>query len=164
MSKVYLGLGSNLGDREDALRRALSLLGLVMTVQAVSSLYETEPVGYTAQDTFLNAVVRGETSLAASDLLVKAKEIEQQVGRTPTVRWGPRVVDIDLLSYNDTVSDDSALTLPHPRLAERAFVLVPLSEIDPDWRHPLLAQTARALLARLEPIAGIRLYKQHWWP
>jgi 2-amino-4-hydroxy-6-hydroxymethyldihydropteridine diphosphokinase len=164
MATVYLGLGSNLGDREDALRRALGMLARTVTIRRVSSLYETEPVGYLPQGRFLNAVVEGETTLAPEALLAEAKAVEQQLGRTAGVRWGPRVVDVDILSYDGAIIEQATLQLPHPRLAERAFVLVPLAELAPGWRHPQLGRTAAELLAGLDSTAGVRLLKRDWWP
>ena len=160
MSKVYLSLGSNLGDREDALCRALTLLAAAVSVQAVSALYETDPVGYAAQGPFLNAVVRGETGLAPGDLLAKAKEIEQQVGRTPTVRWGPRVVDVDILMYGEARVREEGLEIPHPRLAERRFVLTPLREIAGDLVHPVTMERIADLEAKARQTSEVRLWKE----
>ena len=147
MARVYLGLGSNLGDREENLREALLRLGPEVEVQAVSSFYETDPVGYLDQPCFVNAVCVGETDLALGELLATAKSVEAKMGRQPSFANGPRLIDIDILSYDDEVLATGELTIPHPRLAERAFVLVPLAEIAPGWRHPISGKTAAELAA-----------------
>jgi 2-amino-4-hydroxy-6-hydroxymethyldihydropteridine diphosphokinase len=146
---VWLGLGTNLGDREENLRRALDHLAPLCGPLAVSAVYETPPWGVTDQPAFLNLVARGHTTLAPVTLLRRLKEIEAAVGRTPSRRWGPRVIDVDILAYDALVLDTETLTVPHARLHERAFVLVPLAELDPGWMHPRLRQTARELLAAL---------------
>jgi 2-amino-4-hydroxy-6-hydroxymethyldihydropteridine diphosphokinase len=146
MPTIYLGLGSNLGDREANLRRALDLLGERVQVKRTSSIYETEPVGFKDQPQFLNLVCCGTTELSPRDLLAFVKSIEAVMGRLPTVRFGPRLIDIDILFYDDLVLDEADLVIPHPRLHERAFVLVPLSEIAPDLVHPVLKKTVRDLL------------------
>lgn len=144
---VYLGLGSNLGDRERNLREAIHHLRRVVHVSAVSDLYETEPVGIKAQPWFLNAVLAATTRLAPMELLRACQAIERRLGRPDTSRSGPRTIDIDLLLYDDLVLDSAALTLPHPRLHERRFVLEPLAELAPELRHPRLKRTVRELLA-----------------
>src|SRR5262245_35816398 len=123
---VYLGLGSNLGDRLEHLREAVRLLAPAVKVTAHSSYYETDPVGVTDQPLFLNAVVRGETDLSPGDLLTLCKHIEAERQRVATVRWGPRTCDVDILLYGDLALDTPDLTIPHARMHERAFVLVPL--------------------------------------
>ena len=134
MGDVFLGLGGNLGDREyflgEALRRLHATSGV--EVSAVSSIWETKPVGVTAQPDFLNAVARLKTSLAAVALLETCLRIEAELGRVRRVRWGPREIDLDVLWYDGAVVDDARLTLPHPRLGERAFVLMPLAELAPE--------------------------------
>jgi 2-amino-4-hydroxy-6-hydroxymethyldihydropteridine diphosphokinase len=159
-----LALGGNIGDREAALRRALELLLPVVSLRRVSSLYETAPVGLLAQGPFLNAVVAGETTLAPRQLLAYVKDVERRLGRTPTVRNGPRIVDLDILGYDDVVMDDPDLQIPHLRLAERAFVLVPLAEVAPRWRHPRTGRTAEELLGHLGEVRGVIAFKEQWAP
>lgn len=156
MARAYVGLGSNLGDRERNLREALRLLGAGLEITAVSSFYETDPVGYLEQAAFVNAVCCGETNLAPRELLALSKSIEAALGRQPTFANGPRVIDLDILSYDNKALDTPDLAIPHPRLPERAFVLVPLAEIAPDWKHPLLGKTASEL-ASAASRDGVRL-------
>jgi 2-amino-4-hydroxy-6-hydroxymethyldihydropteridine diphosphokinase len=144
---VYLGLGSNLGNREGNLRMALHLMDPLCRVEEVSSLYETVPVGVDDQPPFYNAVCRVATGLEPEALLRFLQRVEFEVGRRPGgPRWGPRPVDLDILLYGDRVLERADLVLPHPRLAERPFVLAPLVEIAPEVRHPALNKTARELL------------------
>ena len=146
---VFLGLGSNIGDREEALERALAgLEARGFHVNASSSLYLTEPVGGPPQDWFLNAVVRGETDLAPEALLAACLSLETELGRHRVVHHGPRTLDVDLLLYGSLVWDSERLKIPHPRLHERRFVLVPLVEIDPEARHPVLGLTAAEMRDR----------------
>lgn len=153
--KVYLGLGSNLGDRRANLVRGLELLSQVVTVERVSSIYETEPVDCEAPDRFLNAVCRARTTLAPEALLAEGKRIEAALGRRPAGRNAPRPFDVDILFYGKLVMSTPELTVPHPRLAERAFVLVPLAEIAPALRHPVTGETARQMLAKVDT-SGVR--------
>jgi len=143
---VFLGLGSNVGDREGNLGRGVRLLGeRGFRVTASSSLYETEPVGGPLQGPFLNLVVRGQTSLAPEALLAACLGTEDDLGRVRDVRFGPRTLDVDLLLYGQLVRDAPDPVLPHPRLHERLFVLVPLAELDPRVRHPRLGLTAEQM-------------------
>jgi 2-amino-4-hydroxy-6-hydroxymethyldihydropteridine diphosphokinase len=146
---VYLSLGSNLGDRQAHLREAVSRLSAHIQVDEISSLYRTNPIGVTDQPLFLNIAVRGHTALRPLDLLQVVKEIEQAVGREPTYRWGPRVVDIDILLLGELEVNSANLTIPHRELRHRAFVLVPLAEIAPALSlpgdHAGVAQLAASL-------------------
>ena len=145
---VFIGLGSNLGDREATISNGLGLLSdRGFTLERRSDLYLTEPVDGPAQDWFVNAVAQGRTELSPTALLAACQEVEHAQGRVRVVRNGPRSLDLDLLLYGDLVRDDAALTLPHPRLHERRFVLVPLCDVAPDEVHPRLGVTFRALLA-----------------
>lgn len=148
---AYIALGANLGERERALRSAIAALRQLGTVEAVSSLYETAPVGPVAQPDFLNAVVALKTALPPQELMAALLRIEQQHGRdrSASVPKGPRTLDLDLLSHGDVAMETSALTLPHPAMTERRFVLAPLAEIAPAWRHPVSSKTSAQLLAEL---------------
>ena len=156
---AYLGLGGNLGDRLAALTKALTLLDATpgMRMMSCSSVYETEPWGVTDQPPFLNLAAGFETTLSPADLLAACQSVEQQVGRTETYRWGPRLIDVDILLYGDAIVNTATpdLQIPHARLTERAFVLVPLAEIAPDTRVPPLGHTVRRLLDRVDGKDGV---------
>ncbi len=148
--RALVGLGSNVGDRRASMARAVSLLRGApnVTVAAVSALYETPPWGYTAQAPFLNAVVAVDTTLGPRQLLIALKSFEARIGRRRTFRWGPRVIDLDVLAYDDVTLERPGLSLPHPAIPDRAFVLVPLGDLEPGYRAPdgrTLPELLRAL-------------------
>lgn len=151
---VYLGLGSNLGDRQANLDRALELLSQRLRLEKVSSIYDSEPVGNVDQPRFLNLVCQVTTYLPPQGLLVLAKGIESRLGRVGP-SGAPRTIDIDILFYGDVVMETPELVIPHPRLTERAFVLVPLVEIAPDLVHPVSGKTAKELLKAMKEVQGV---------
>jgi len=152
---VYLGLGSNLGDRERNLLHAVERLGENVVITQISSPFDTDPVGYDDQPRFLNAVVKGETKLTPDDLLKFVKKIEIDMGRTTSFVNGPRLIDIDILLYDDVVIDTLTLTIPHPRYTERAFVLVPLAQIAPDMICPTRHKAVKELVYMFDNKDGL---------
>ena len=153
---AYLGLGANLGERQNNIMKAIELLGRRVTVERTSSLYETEPVGYREQPKYLNAVCQIITLIEPEKLLKLAKEIESALGREPGSPNSPRPIDIDILLYGSQVINTPELTIPHPRLEERAFVLVPLAELAPELVHPVSRKTIKKLLGEVEGLEGVR--------
>ena len=146
MHAVYLGLGSNIGDTEKNLRKAVEALRKRGTIAGASSLYRTEPVGFVNQPWFLNQVICLETKLSPENLLKETQQIENSLGRERTVRWGPRTLDIDILLYNNLVLEIKELAIPHPRMHERRFILAPFAEIVPQETHPIIHKTIQQLL------------------
>lgn len=149
MVEVFIGVGSNMGDREDNIRLAVKSLSLHGKIKVMSSLYETEPEGYEKQPYFLNCVVSIDTDITAHVLLQNLKDIEKKAGRKSSFRNAPRTLDLDILFYGDSIVNTQDLVIPHPRLPERSFVLVPLVEIAPSFMHPVLHKTAQQMLSEL---------------
>ncbi len=156
--RVFISIGSNLGDRVSNCRTAVRLLGAEDEVDVVreSSLYETEPWGMTAQPSFVNSVVEVSTGLSPRELLKVLKAIERRMGRVPGPRWGERVIDLDIVFYGDSVVEEEGLSIPHPHAHERAFVLAPLEEIAPEFVHPVLKVKVSELLSSLGADNGAR--------
>jgi 2-amino-4-hydroxy-6-hydroxymethyldihydropteridine diphosphokinase len=159
LTMVYLSLGSNIGDREDHLREAQHRLSALGRVTAASSFYETEPVEFTQQDWFLNCAVGLETGQPLKQLMAAILKIEQAMGRRRVQKKGPRIIDIDILLFGDTILNSNEVTVPHPAMQERRFVLEPLAEIAPDTRHPVLNQTILELRDALPPGQTVRKAK-----
>jgi 2-amino-4-hydroxy-6-hydroxymethyldihydropteridine diphosphokinase len=147
----YLSIGSNLGDRAKNLGTAIAFLAPQVQILMQSSIYQTEPWGYFDQPSFLNQVIKTETALEPFDLFNYLQGIESQMGRQETFRFGPRLIDLDILFYDDLILDTPNLTIPHPRIQERAFVLIPLAEIAPGLNHPVLGKTIQQLKMSVEP-------------
>ncbi len=158
MQPVYIALGANLGNRKKNLSDALTALSKELTHVKQSSIYETEPWGYLNQPRFLNMVAEIDTSLLPKDLLSYLKDIETQMGRQETFKNGPRIIDLDILFYGDCIINTKELVIPHPRIQERGFVLVPLNEIAKGFIHPVLKLTVQEMLSHIDH-NDVRLYK-----
>lgn len=155
---VYLALGSNQGDRLANLAAVLRVLPPIADVTARSPIYETPPWGVLDQPKFLNQVLELDTGLSPRELLDTLKRLERELGRTSGVRYGPRLIDLDILFFDDLVMESDSLVIPHPRLAERAFVLVPLADLAPDLVHPVYGRSVRELLEKVDS-DGIMHYR-----
>lgn len=159
MSTIYLSLGSNLGDRYANLQRAVGELNKLLKITAISPVFATEPWGDVDQPPFLNICVAAIGNLPPHELLHQIKRIESDMGRAPARRWGPRLIDIDILFYDQIVIEDEEMTIPHPRLAERAFVLAPLAVINPDLRHPQTGLSVQEMLERVDTAGVERMFE-----
>ena len=151
MPRVFLSLGSNIGRKEDQITKALRFISKLYTVKKISHLYLTEPVGNIKQDWFLNCVVEIQTDIDPKKLLSAIKSIERKIGRTKTVKNGPRIIDIDILFYGDHILKTKSLVIPHPSIQERLFVLQPMMDVNPDLIHPVFKRSIH------------ELYHDHLW-
>lgn len=156
MATAFIGIGSNIGDRIKNCRKSISLLSEKVRIVKQSSFYKTKPWGKPDQEPFINFVVEIETELAPRNLLKFLKKIESKMGRTMTVRWGPRVIDLDILYYDNRVIKEDGLMIPHQYLHERLFVLAPLFEIAPDLYHPILKKGVSEILSSLKGIQNLQ--------
>ena len=156
MRDIYLGLGSNIGDKRAHIARAIGRIAELVTVRRVSSFYETAPVGFLDQDWFLNGVIELESEITARELAPLLLGLELEMGRRRDVSGGPRTIDIDILFHGSEVIDEQDLQIPHPRLHERLFVLAPLTELCPDFVHPILGITVAKLTQKLAGKQQIR--------
>jgi 2-amino-4-hydroxy-6-hydroxymethyldihydropteridine diphosphokinase len=161
MNPVCIGLGSNMGDRKANLRIALGRLQPIMNCEAVSDIFETEPVGGVEQDWFLNMVLRGTTEFGPLELLAALQQIENDMGRRRDIDKGPRIIDLDILLYSSTIFRTNSLTVPHPELHRRAFVLIPLAQVAAHWEHPVLGSTVQELLQKLNDDKAVRVWTQN---
>jgi 2-amino-4-hydroxy-6-hydroxymethyldihydropteridine diphosphokinase len=154
---AYIGIGSNLGDKFHFYEKAISeiLKTDCHKLLAKSSLFKTQPIGYTIQDWFINGVIKIETDLEAHELLRTLKTIESQLGRSKTIRWGPRTIDLDILFFDDVEIHTEELQIPHPLIQDRQFVLIPLAEIDRNLIHPILKKTVQEVLENLKEDQGV---------
>lgn len=152
--ETYIALGSNVGNRSENLNSAIQSLSPLVMVLDESPIYQTAPWGFENQPAFLNQVILAKTNCSPLDLLAHLKEIETIVGRTPTFKYGPREVDLDILFYGDLIFEHPKLQIPHPKLQERAFVLVPLNDLNPNLKHPITGQTVHEILSQLD-VSGI---------
>lgn len=159
---AYLSIGSNMGNRLETFHKALQLLNEneKITIKDMSSIYETDPVGYTNQACFLNAVIKISTSLKPEELLQVCLLVESGLGRKREIRWGPRTLDLDILLYNQENIETESLIVPHPRMQERAFVIIPLMELDPNTKLPNVKATLDDILNQIPDKEGVRLWKQ----
>lgn len=156
MARVFLGLGSNLGDREENLREAVQMISTFTEIVRISSSYETEPVGNEEQPDFLNCALEIKTALPPGKLLAELKAVEDELGRVRGEKWGPRTIDIDIIFYDDLVIDSDELKIPHPGSHLRRFVLEPMCEISPDFTHPGFGVTLSLLLDKINDTKSVK--------
>ena len=156
MNDAYIGIGSNVGDKEENIRKAIRLMKEKCKILKVSSLYQTEPMYYKNQDWFLNCAAKIETKLNPQELLSFLQSIEKKIGRIRTIKNGPRTIDLDILFYNGKIIKSNNLIIPHPRLHERLFVLYPLKEICPDFVHPILKKSINELHSMIDNLESVK--------
>jgi 2-amino-4-hydroxy-6-hydroxymethyldihydropteridine diphosphokinase len=161
VSTAFIALGANLGDRFATMHEAIDRIRELGTVRMISSFYETDPVGYLDQPKFLNAVLELQTELGPLELLYRLLGIEADLGRVRSFANAPRSIDLDLLLFDATILESQRLTVPHPRMLERAFVMVPLAEIAPDLNHPITGRSMGEHLEDLKPLTGIQRIDAH---
>jgi 2-amino-4-hydroxy-6-hydroxymethyldihydropteridine diphosphokinase len=161
-NSALIALGSNIGNRYDNLTNAIKILTAYSDIQLVnySSVYETDPVGYVEQDLFLNMVIEIKTALSAFELLERCLKVESELGRKREIRWGPRTIDLDILTFNQENIETEKLIVPHPRMLERAFVMIPLLEIKPNLHLLGMEKPITALLNELPDKEGVRIWKR----
>ncbi|MDD5769938.1 MAG: 2-amino-4-hydroxy-6-hydroxymethyldihydropteridine diphosphokinase [Candidatus Gracilibacteria bacterium] len=150
MNKIFLSLGSNIGDKKENLKKAINLLQENISNVKLSKFYKTKPYGETNQDNFLNMVISGETNLFPEELLEFVKNIENEIGRTQTYRWGPRIIDIDILFYDYLILETPDLIIPHIGIEKRDFVLKPLLDLELNFVHPKLGKSVKELYEKLD--------------
>ena len=153
MREIILALGTNVGDKRKNLEKAINYLSEFLFIEKLSSIYLTKPVGEKNQDTFFNMVVKGKTSLSPFELLKFCKSIEKKVGRVYRYHWGPREMDIDIIFYGNLILSSQELTVPHPLMHKRDFVLIPLLEVDKDYIHPVLNLRIKDLLLWIDEVS-----------
>lgn len=159
MVNVFIGIGSNLGDKEENIRKAIDLIKEKCKILKISSIYETEPVGYKNQALFLNCAIEIKTNLKPKELLIFLQSIEKRLGRVRTIKNGPRTIDLDILFYANKIVNENNLIVPHPRMHKRLFVLEPLKEICHDFVHPVLKKSVKELRSILKNKEYVKLYK-----
>ncbi|ACO04140.1 MAG TPA: 2-amino-4-hydroxy-6-hydroxymethyldihydropteridine diphosphokinase [Persephonella sp.] len=150
IKRIFLGLGSNIGDRKGNILKAVRMIGEKVKIEKIGGIYISKAVGFEDQPDFYNTAISGFTDLPPEELFLFLKEIEKKVGRIERFRWGPREIDIDILFYGDEIIEKRELTIPHPRLHERDFVLKPLIDIDPDFVHPIFNKSLRDIYEDLK--------------
>ncbi len=160
MNNIFLSLGTNVGDRLKNIVNTINELRKIIEVGSISYIYETEPWGYIDQNKFLNLCIQGSTDMGPQELLIEMKNLEEKIGREKTFQWGPRLIDIDILFYDDLILQEDKLVLPHSGIEERAFVLIPLLDINPNFIHPVLNKSMLELSENVSEDGIVRFEEQ----
>lgn len=160
MNDIFLSLGTNVGDRLINIKNTVIELKNILRVEKISYIYETEPWGYIDQNKFLNLCIQGSTDMGPQELLIEMKKLEAKIGREKTFQWGPRLIDIDILFYDDLTLQEDKLVLPHSGIEERAFVLIPLLDINPNFIHPVLNKSVLELSKNVSDDGIVRFEEQ----